>query len=420
MVDLIELKRFINDFFRAENDITVDNDLEIPLPQWGFEIEDKILIIKHEELEKIYNSLSQMQHFNLELVNGIQYETAVELDRLPTRIIENLKSYDLENKIEYKVELCSIEYCIYLFMIMIKEGYNGKSSRRNLWYRKPFIENDENNNFDWKIMLPQLVHVFSIKITSSEINNIETFRLRKDAYFFEYIYDRERVISDYASVEEIFLIRQGRRILKRSNKEIIPLREYNLDVINYYKLAFSSTDPYIKYISFYHIMEYYFDEVFKQKIVSNIIDKITHPDFSYKEDDKVYELVSFIKRKVRDNGEDGQGNERASLVYVLKEYIDISELMDRIDKISSDGYQYYQNHTVSFCDGSKIGWNDGKGVYSCLANRIYNTRNALIHSKSGKKDKMYKPYRDEMILQKEIPLVRVIAEMIIINSSKVI
>ena len=33
---------------------------------------------------------------------------------------------------------------------------------------------------------------------------------------------------------------------------------------------------------------------------------------------------------------------------------------------------------------------------------------------------MYKPYRDEMILQKEIPLVRVIAEMIIINSSKVI
>ena len=118
-------------------------------------------------------------------------------------------------------------------MIMIKEGYNGKSSRRNLWYRKPFIENDENNNFDWKIMLPQLVHVFSIKITSNEINNIETFRLRKDAYFFEYIYDRERVISDYASVEEIFLIRQGRRILKRSNKEIIPLREYNLDVINY-------------------------------------------------------------------------------------------------------------------------------------------------------------------------------------------
>lgn len=59
------------------------------------------------------------------------------------------------------------------------------------------------------------------------------------------IYDRERVISDYTSVEEIFLIRQGRRILKKSNKEIIPLREYNLDVISYYKLAFSSNDPYI-------------------------------------------------------------------------------------------------------------------------------------------------------------------------------
>lgn len=421
MVDLIELKRFINDFFRVENDVTIDNNLEIPLPQRRFETEDnKILVVKHDELEQIYNRINQMESSNLELINGIQYETAIELDRLYLRGVEDLNTYDSENEIEYKIEFCSIEYCIYLFMLLIGKGYNAKKLRRSLWYRKRYIENDENNNFDWKIMIPQLLHVFSIKIASSEIKNIETFRLRKDAYFFEYIYDRERVISDYASVEEIFLIQQGRRILKKSNKEIIPLREYSLDVLSYYKLAFSSNDPYIKYISFYHIMEYYFDEVFKQKIVSNIIDKITHPDFSYKEDDKVYELVTFIKGKVRDNGEDGQGNERASLVYVLKEYIDISELMDRIDKISLDGYQYYQEHTVSFCDGSKIGWNDGKGVYSCLANRIYNTRNALIHSKSGKKNKMYKPYRDEMILQKEIPLVRVIAEMIIINSSKVI
>lgn len=207
MVDLIELKRFINDFFRVENDVTIDNNLEIPLPQRRFETEDnKILVVKHDELEQIYNRINQMESSNLELINGIQYETAIELGRLYLRGVEDLNTYDSENEIEYKIEFCSIEYCIYLFMLLIGKGYNAKKLRRSLWYRKRYIENDENNNFDWKIMIPQLLHVFSIKIASSEIKNIETFRLRKDAYFFEYMYDRERVISDYASVEEIFLI----------------------------------------------------------------------------------------------------------------------------------------------------------------------------------------------------------------------
>jgi len=44
-----------------------------------------------------------------------------------------------------------------------------------------------------------------------------------------------------------------------------PLREYTVDVVDYYKLALSSNDPYIKFISFYHVMEYFYDEVFKKK-----------------------------------------------------------------------------------------------------------------------------------------------------------
>ena len=81
---------------------------------------------------------------------------------------------------------------------------------------------------------------------------------------------------------------------------------------------------------------------------------------------------------------------------------------------------FYSENIVSFSKGPTISWRDEPGIYTNITKRIYFTRNALIHSKSGKKDKMYKPYRDEMLLQKEIPLVRVIAEMIIINSSKVI
>lgn len=55
-----------------------------------------------------------------------------------------------------------------------------------------------------------------------------------------------------------------------------------------------------------------------------------------------------------------------------------------------------------------------------MAKRIYFTRNSLVHSKSGKNQERYKPYKDESELKKEIPLVKAIAELIIINSSKII
>ena len=47
----------------------------------------------------------------------------------------------------------------------------------------------------------------------------------------------------------------------------------------YYKLAFSSSNPYIQYISFYHVIEYFYDEVFKKKMVNDLMGKLTQPDF---------------------------------------------------------------------------------------------------------------------------------------------
>ena len=51
-------------------------------------------------------------------------------------------------------------------------------------------------------------------------------------------------------------------------------RKYTEDVVDYYKQALASNDPYIKYISFYHVMEYFFDEVFKRKLVTDLRNKI--------------------------------------------------------------------------------------------------------------------------------------------------
>ncbi|KAK2313562.1 hypothetical protein XC49_19995, partial [Clostridioides difficile] len=113
-------------------------------------------------------------------------------------------------------------------------------------------------------------------------------------------------------------------------------------------------------------------------------------------------------------------NELESLKYVLSEYISIEDLKVRIDTLDSKAVQYYQNNKVPFCNAPIIGWNDTQGAFAQIAKRVYFTRNSLVHSKSGKNKERYRPYKDEKQLQMEIPLVKAIAESIIINSSKIL
>ena len=241
------------------------------------------------------------------------------------------------------------------------------------------------------------------------------------AYIFEYIYKTELTVLEYSDLDDMFpKNRIYRKTINDTDVEIIPRREYINDVVDYYRLAFASTDPYIKYISFYHIIEYFYDEVYKRKMVEALTDNITHPDFSYKNEEKVYEIATFVKNRMRSNDESGQGDELESLKYVLKEYVEVLQLRDRLRQMDEELELYYQNNKVTFCKAPTFSWSDTEGIYTKIAKRIYFIRNALIHSKSGKNRERYKPYKDEKSLQKEIPLVRIIAEMIIINSSKIV
>ena len=55
-----------------------------------------------------------------------------------------------------------------------------------------------------------------------------------------------------------------------------------------------------------------------------------------------------------------------------------------------------------------------------LATRIYETRNALVHSKSEQITNQYRPYEIKKELMLEIVLIRSVAELVIINSSEIL
>jgi hypothetical protein len=81
---------------------------------------------------------------------------------------------------------------------------------------------------------------------------------------------------------------------------------------------------------------------------------------------------------------------------------------------------YYANQIVSFSGGDKVVFDqaESSNVFTSLANRIYKTRNALVHSKEGSKGR-FVPFSDDRELIPEVPLVRFIAEQIIMASSTI-
>ena len=429
MATFYEVKSLICRIITGRNIDENDDDIYVDASRIGLrtskELED--FVISNDELLEVYNRTTQKYGTGLQLYDPNCFETAIDLDAISKRRIDfPVVSEDLENGIKYELGLPSIEYSMYL-LILVKDNMNSQEGRANrvppMRLRRSldrYFYGEEKPSLS--TILPKIIGEVSLKITNLEgkPNFIINYPTYKTSFVFDYMYKTGVSLVEFSDIVEMFPdehMMSGRYSI--THVDTPPLRKYTDDVVDYYKLALSSNDPYIKFISFYHVIEYYFDEVFKRKMVTDLTNKITHPDFSYKDQNKVYEIALFVKNRFNMK-ENGQGDEKEALKYVLNEYVPIEDLKEQIKAIDPNAVDYYQNNKVTFCNAPTISWSDLQGAYAKIRDRIYFTRNSLVHSKSGKNKERYKPYKDEKQLQNEIPLVKAIAELIIINSSDII
>lgn len=428
MVTFYEAKQLLCRILGGRNIEDNDDDITIELRPFREQHEKMQFVISNTELYELYNRVAAMNNNGLELYTGNHYEIAIDLNHPIIRRQEfPVISEDSINGIEYELGYPTVEYSFYLLML-VKNAMNQQQGRNNkippMRLRRPFdrrFVDDCENTLD--TLLPRIVGELSLKIKNTNvcIKSLNEFNNFKTSFVFEFMYKTGTSLVEFLDITDMFPMDNiMRNRLDTIQIDTPPLRKYSEDVVDYYKQALASNDPYIKFISFYHVMEYFYDEVFKQKLVTDLKNKITHPDFSYKNEDKIYEIALFVKNRLRMNDETGQGNELESLKYVLNEYVSIDELKTRISVISINALNYYQTNKVAFCNAPIISWSDSQGVFTQIAKRIYFTRNSLVHSKSGKNKERYRPYQDEKQLQLEIPLVKAVAEAIIINSSKII
>lgn len=374
-----------------------------------------------DDISTITDVIQKMNNSNKDkvaLYDEITYEIALDrrldfmrfIDRSELGVIE-----DCENQIKYTITNASPEYALWFLSSLEIREIRFLFSRSSMMLR---VENQENNQSSLLNFLCQnLRTLITLRIHSISTRTKNQFEQLFDSFRFQMTNYTNNVIMPIDSFKDLAPMPFGRRAPNSINDFTAPKRIYNEELTNQYYMGISSKLPFVEFISYYHVMEYFFEKVYNDDLIKNLQDRISSPRFSVKREKDIKEIVKFVNKKVRDKNEHYDINEQEALELVLRKYIDIVELLNMLTPPLID---YYKSTEVPFSKGDIIDFNDNLNpiLFKKMAARIYKTRNSIIHSKSGDKA-VYSPFKDDKSLEKEIPLLRYIAEEIIIKNSKI-
>lgn len=379
----------------------------------------KFLQEKIEELHKMEiigeTAIYYQNHY--EFLINVLGPTPYRFFRLQSKTLEN---EDKTNQIQYKLSTPSDLYFLHFLNILQNKDLNLIRKSVSGYQIADSLEKFQPSN-DFLTFVKKLLRRFiTIQISSRSHRSVKDYEDFGNAYLFQQAYNLNipithvRFLEEYLSPARISTIRRG-----KIGEIDPPRRIYIADLVSHYMMAISTDSPALQYLSFYHIMEYFFERVYTEQLIQSIKNEITKPDFSYTRDADISKLVKHISKNLKVREEEFIFNEQEALMLTLKKFIpDISKIREYISNYNPDLLSHYKTNDVHFSKGDKVDFNDANidNIYPRLAARIYKSRNAIVHSKETMKP-IYIPFKHDKDLFKEIPLVRFISEEIIISSS---
>lgn len=364
------------------------------------------------------SDLSQFTVSNNNSYEVIIYQTNKMIRRLlPYKFEERIISTNIKdsmNNIEYKFQ----EISDVMVWNIIKE-IDLESLKRTFMIFPPRLREDEGENF-FNLLRVCFRNPYSLIVSYNK--DIDKNKLNDyiNSFLFNFCYNYGYSFRIMNSLDELLNIRYRNKNSSYKSEELdAPRLLYKQDLTEQYHMAVSSEDPFVQFIGFYHIMEYFYEEIYKEGVVNNVKEILLDPGFSTKRKKDIMKLVDLINKK---RTESTVGSELEALELTLRKYIDIEKIIEKLNEIDKDIIEYYKNNKVNFSNGDAIDLiGDKKHIFEKLANRVYKTRNSLVHSKSNEvrsnERGIYKPFKDSKALLKEIPLLKVISEEIIIKSA---
>ena len=261
----------------------------------------------------------------------------------------------------------------------------------------------------------------TLQIKSETIKKKADYEQLVYSFLFNLGYNTDHIILPLRFMDEFTQPYKIGRLRRANISEIEPpKRTYVNELILHYQKGLSSESIDHQFLSFYHVLEYYFEKIYNDDIVANIKDELTKPNFSYKRNKDITNLISIIHKRLRYKDDEFLVNEPEALELTLKKFItDTNFLKSELQSIAPTLVEYFKTTDVPFSNGNKVNFETGNSdeILKNLSKRIYSTRNSIVHSKETNKSK-YTPFKDDKDLINEIYLMRVIAEIVIIANSK--
>jgi hypothetical protein len=194
----------------------------------------------------------------------------------------------------------------------------------------------------------------------------------------------------------------------------IPHANYNDDLVSFYKVAKSSLFPNQGFLSYYHILEYFFLRVADEIIHTSLKVQINSPSFSASYE-SINKLLSIIAKA------DNTSDETEMLKAVLTKYVPEDDLIEYIGMIEKETGEklYSDNKKEVFGEKATIRLEKGHAI-SNTAKIIKHIRNALVHSSDRySRENCFLPFSEsETVVEQYIPIVKFLAEKVIFATAE--
>ncbi len=399
----------------------ITNSNNIVFEYRGLEIE-----IDKTQISELSERLSFLEHRDSTLLySNNYYETLVSFEgrRIMPRIENDFDVEDSQNNIHYKISKASDEYILFLLQVLHTNGLLREFSRRSFFQTHMMQERFERSGsasiFDFlRIALRSL---YTLKITSSDSKSYADFERYINSFLFHLAYNFDTSIVEIKLLEDFLNSQRLERIRRNTDEVDPPRRRYIPELVYHYQMAVSSESPYLQFISYYHVIEHFFEKIYNEELVKVVQDTVSSPSFSIKRENDIKKVIKVINNKLKARHEEYSINEREALELTLIKHIDTDSLKEKLKEYDDSLLEFYSNNEVIFSGGATINFDSSqeKEILKRLSSRIYSTRNSIVHSKENDKLK-YTPFKHDRFLIKEIPLLRFIAEEIILSNSKLL
>jgi hypothetical protein len=280
--------------------------------------------------------------------------------------------------------------------------------------RRPIIRENRNN---FNEMYDVLYRPLTIRVNNLNAASVEGALKRSSSIIDNCLFELAYLKDITLSLEEELPRRLPRikpfQFGTRFEGSELPLPRvgYSADILRFYQRGMSTDDPVIQFLSFYQVIEYFFVRISDEQLYSKLSQKINDPKFTTTPAnlDRIIQDTITHKRET---------DETEMLKFVLNRFIDEAELIEFLKAYEAYlGDNLYSKKKSIFGENIEVKLEPNHTIGN-IAKRIKVIRNALVHSSDRyERQQRYIPSTSsEKMIHNEIPLMKYLAEKVIIGS----